>query len=168
MKISVHPVLVEFEKRDGSLYIPFIELLISSHLTRDEFLKKHPPIGLLENPEKIETFYFEHPVELWKVQFSLAIAFRPHTHPYCTAYRLQPLAHIEQEFCEDTKNIRNLEYLLSILVPHIGNPTRQFPELNKAVWDFNWGIISVGYVIQDSSPYAISVGWTPHQRSNAT
>lgn len=166
MKQSQHPILAIFDKEDGSLHIPLHDLRLNFHLSRVDFINATPPIALPENPRTVETFYFNDAVEVWNRQFMLSVSFRAHTTPFCTGYKLQPLFEVEREQYESTDNIAEFENLKNLVIDKLGKPTRFIPEIVRVLWEFGWGIVSVGSVMQDSSPYAISVGWPQEKLKN--
>jgi len=160
MKQSQHPILANFDKEDGSLRIQRPDLRLNFHLSRADFINAKPSITKPENPKTADTFYFDDAVEVWNRQFMLSVFFRAHTSPFCTGYKLQPLFEVEREQYESTDNIDEFENLKNLLIDKLGKPNRFIPEIVRVLWEFEWGVVSVGSVIQDSSPYAISVGWT--------
>jgi len=164
MKLSNKILSCEFDSNTGNLHIKSKNITLTPYLIRDDFLNLNPDIFGSENSSTALTYYFNAPVNIWTRQFMLSVSFFPYTSPYCSAYGLEPLFEINRTPYDVTKNEKDFDDLKALLNITFNRPPRIISEIKRAIWDFNWGLVSIGSVIQNSSPVAISVGWTSRKK----
>lgn len=159
MKASHNPLISEFNIKTGNFNISSQNINLSEHLTQHDFLHLKPAILKQGDPQEARTYYFKAPVKIWNRQFMLSVSFLPHSAPFCSGYGLQPVFEIERQPYDVTKDKEDFNDLKNLLTGIFSRPPRIISEINRAVWNFSWGIASIGSVIQNSSPVAISIGW---------
>jgi|GEM_PF-4478634 len=159
MNLASKPLAAELDEKTGILRIVSCNLELASTLLRDRFLVLDKLLHRPDNPETAETFFLNKPIEFWQKQFMLSIAFLKPTAPFCSGYGLTPIFDLERAPYDVTHDAEDFKVLSEILSENLKSYSRKIIGIESEIFEYSWGVISLGATIQDSSPFQVSVGW---------
>lgn len=159
MKLSSNPLAAELDEKTGILHITSCNIELTSTLLRDRFLVLDTLLHRPDNPKTVETFFLNEPIEIWQKQFLLSVAFLRPTAPFCSGYGLTPLFELERVPYDVSHDAEDFKLVREILSENLKLYSRKVHGIESEVFEYSWGVISLGAIIQDSSPFQVSVGW---------